>query len=51
VWHLLSPTRERPARGIHIFEDYPRDRQPLFLTTRHPEDTATYRTMLTVAPR
>src|ERR1700704_3834299 len=20
VWHLLSPTRERPARGIHIFE-------------------------------
>jgi hypothetical protein len=20
VWHLLSSTRERPARGIHIFE-------------------------------
>jgi hypothetical protein len=21
VWHLLSPARERPARGIHIFGD------------------------------
>jgi hypothetical protein len=23
VWHLLSSTRERPARGIHIFERDP----------------------------
>jgi hypothetical protein len=21
MWHLISSTRERPVRGIHIFED------------------------------